>query len=110
MYTVSVPAPLQPEESFENGVPVDELKDVYSQKLGHKCAIERFLVVGDVGPVASPTTNPRQTCMSHLLNPGCTSSRLPASLKTPQRASRQCPVSTPQPYSALAWAIYLALS
>jgi len=30
-------------------LPIDDLKDAYSKQLGHKCAIERFLVVGDVG-------------------------------------------------------------
>jgi len=30
-------------------LPVDQLKDAYSKLLGHKCAIERFLVVGEAG-------------------------------------------------------------
>ncbi|CAE8629893.1 unnamed protein product, partial [Polarella glacialis] len=30
-------------------LPLDLLKDTYSKVLGHKCAIERFLVVGDGG-------------------------------------------------------------
>jgi len=36
-------------DTADNGVPIDELKDAYSKQLGHKCAIERFLVVGDIG-------------------------------------------------------------
>lgn len=30
-------------------MPLDQLKEVYSKRLGHKCVIERFLVVGDGG-------------------------------------------------------------
>lgn len=36
-------------ESYDGPLPIDQLKEVYSKQLGHKCAIERFLVVGDVG-------------------------------------------------------------
>lgn len=34
-------------------MPVDQLKDAYSSRLGHKCAIERFLVVGEGGLAAT---------------------------------------------------------
>jgi hypothetical protein len=36
-------------EAVDGPLPMDDLKDAYSKHLGHKCAIERFLVVGDVG-------------------------------------------------------------
>lgn len=36
-------------EAVDKPLPVDQLKDAYSQHLGHKCVIERFLVVGDQG-------------------------------------------------------------
>lgn len=34
-------------------MPVDMLKDAYAKHLGHKCSIERFLVVGDGGLAAT---------------------------------------------------------
>jgi len=34
-------------------MPLDQLKEAYSKHLGHKCAIERFLVVGEGGMVAT---------------------------------------------------------
>jgi uncharacterized protein (DUF2267 family) len=36
-------------EAADGPMPVDELKEAYSKQLGHKLAIERFLVIGDVG-------------------------------------------------------------
>jgi len=36
-------------DAYGGPLPIDQLKDAYSKHLGHKCAIERFLVVGDVG-------------------------------------------------------------
>jgi hypothetical protein len=36
-------------EAYGGPLPIDQLKEAYSKHLGHKCAIERFLVVGDVG-------------------------------------------------------------
>eukprot|EP00927_Polykrikos_kofoidii_P032147 TRINITY_DN2746_c0_g1_i1.p1 TRINITY_DN2746_c0_g1~~TRINITY_DN2746_c0_g1_i1.p1 ORF type:complete len:712 (-),score=173.70 TRINITY_DN2746_c0_g1_i1:80-2215(-) len=34
-------------EAFDGPLPVDQLKEAYSKHLGHRCAIERFLVVKD---------------------------------------------------------------
>ena len=36
-------------DAFGGPLPIDQLKDAYYKHLGHKCAIERFLVVGDAG-------------------------------------------------------------
>jgi len=36
-------------EAFGGPMPIDQLKEAYSKHLGHKCAIERFLVVGEGG-------------------------------------------------------------
>jgi hypothetical protein len=36
-------------DSYGGPVPIDQLKDAYSKRLGHKCSIERFLVVGEGG-------------------------------------------------------------
>jgi hypothetical protein len=36
-------------EAYGGPLPTDQFKDAYSKHLGHKCAVERFLVVGDVG-------------------------------------------------------------
>mmetsp|Transcript_74550 Transcript_74550/g.207148 ORF Transcript_74550/g.207148 Transcript_74550/m.207148 type:complete len:752 (+) Transcript_74550:92-2347(+) len=40
-------------EASNTALPVDQLKEAYSKHLGHKCAIERFLVVGEGGMVAT---------------------------------------------------------
>lgn len=40
-------------EAYGIPLPADQLKEVYSKHLGHKCAIERFLVVGDGGLAAT---------------------------------------------------------
>jgi len=39
--------------SRDVGLPLEKLKDAYLEQLGHKCAIERFLVVGDGGLAAT---------------------------------------------------------
>jgi len=36
-------------DAFGGPLPIDQLKDAYYKHLGHKCAIERLLVVGDAG-------------------------------------------------------------
>lgn len=40
-------------EAYGSPLPAEQLKEVYSKHLGHKCAIERFLVVGDGGLAAT---------------------------------------------------------
>eukprot|EP00930_Biecheleria_cincta_P002764 TRINITY_DN103764_c0_g1_i1.p1 TRINITY_DN103764_c0_g1~~TRINITY_DN103764_c0_g1_i1.p1 ORF type:complete len:634 (+),score=153.34 TRINITY_DN103764_c0_g1_i1:47-1948(+) len=40
-------------EAFGGPMPLDMLKDAYQKHLGHKCAIERFLVVGEGGMAAT---------------------------------------------------------
>lgn len=40
-------------DAYGGPMPLDKLKDAYSQHLGHKCAIERFLVVGEGGLAAT---------------------------------------------------------
>lgn len=40
-------------EAHEGPLPLDSIKDAYSQHLGHKCSIERFLVVGEGGLAAT---------------------------------------------------------
>jgi hypothetical protein len=40
-------------EAFGGPMPLDMLKDAYQRHLGHKCALERFLVVGEGGMAAT---------------------------------------------------------
>eukprot|EP00933_Yihiella_yeosuensis_P069311 TRINITY_DN7570_c0_g1_i1.p1 TRINITY_DN7570_c0_g1~~TRINITY_DN7570_c0_g1_i1.p1 ORF type:complete len:621 (+),score=167.79 TRINITY_DN7570_c0_g1_i1:97-1959(+) len=40
-------------DAFGGPVPLDQLKEAYSKHLGHKCAIERFLVIGEGGLAAT---------------------------------------------------------
>lgn len=40
-------------EAYGKPMPIDQMKDAYSKHLGHKCAVERFLVVGDGGLAAT---------------------------------------------------------
>lgn len=40
-------------EAHGSPMPLNKLKDAYAQHLGHKCAIERFLVIGEGGLAAT---------------------------------------------------------
>jgi len=73
--------------AFTGPMPLDQLKDAYSKHLGHRCAIERFLVVGEGGLsatlkriphvvhlVTDPETN--EVTLKSALPPGATKETL----------------------------------
>jgi len=52
-------------DAFGAPLPIDQLKEAYSKHLGHKCSIERFLVVGEGGLAATLKRIPHVVTVVH---------------------------------------------
>eukprot|EP00929_Paragymnodinium_shiwhaense_P113197 TRINITY_DN81455_c0_g1_i1.p1 TRINITY_DN81455_c0_g1~~TRINITY_DN81455_c0_g1_i1.p1 ORF type:complete len:631 (-),score=213.00 TRINITY_DN81455_c0_g1_i1:273-2165(-) len=71
-------------EAYGKPLPVDLLRDVYSQHLGHKCAIERFLVVGEGGLGATLKRIPHIVTVANEADGTVLKTTLPAAITREQ--------------------------
>lgn len=65
-------------------LPVDQLKDTYTKKLGHKCAIERFLVIGEGGLAATLRRIPHIVTLFQTGSTTCAKATLPLDIDKQQ--------------------------